>query len=207
MHAFRETFPFKWLADTGCITRIVVIRVRQITSCTSATFSPITQFKAAIVLFMFNRKYFLYGALTLFSFIFSFYHSKYNRTPIDFKLALFLGLYITRHYGLLFTMLFFILTDIIPAILGGESVSGPDLFFFGWYFIVNAIVLLFPAMPMSQLGPILVIVESVGSIYINSQIAGIPGFLSIWIQLINIMARIVYFLTLGNIMEFLFMAI
>src|SRR3989338_6604576 len=68
------------------------------------------------VLFVFNRRYLVFGLLALASALFSFYHSKYNRTPADLKLALVLGLFITREYGLFFTMIFFIVSDIIPAL-------------------------------------------------------------------------------------------
>lgn len=161
----------------------------------------------AVLLFMLNRKYFLYGALTAFSFTFSYYHSRYNRTPLDFKMALFIGLFITREYGMLLTMLFFLLTDIAPAILGGESVNGPDLFFFGWYFIVNSLVLLFPNISLVTLGPILVVVHDAGAIYINNKIGGIPGYVSFVVSFMTSLVRIIYFLTLGKFLEFLFMTI
>jgi hypothetical protein len=161
---------------------------------------------AVIIIFILNRRYFLFGLLTVFSFIFSFYHSKYNRTPMDFKLALFLGLYITRYYGILFTLVFFVITDIIPALLGGESVQGSDLFFMAWYFIVNSMVFVFPAVPLYILGPILVVVEAFGSFFINSWF-GIPGLVSFLVSFLTILVRIIYFLTLGSILDILFSSI
>jgi hypothetical protein len=161
---------------------------------------------AVIVIFILNRRYFLFGLLTVFSFIFSFYHSKYNRTPMDFKLALFLGLYITRYYGILFTFVFFVITDIIPSLLGGESVQGSDLFFMAWYFIVNTMVFVFPAVPLYILGPILVVVEAFGSFFINSWF-GIPGLVSFLVSFLTILVRIIYFLTLGRILDLLFSSI
>jgi hypothetical protein len=160
-----------------------------------------------LVLFMYNKRYFVFAMLTFFSAIFGFYHSKFNRTPIDFKLALFLGIFITRYYGIMFTFIFFIISDIIPALLGGDSINGPDLFFIGWYFIVNTIVLLFPSVPMTTIGPILVVIESIGSIIINTKIGGIPGIMSIWIQIINITARITYFLLFSGLLEIIFRSI
>jgi hypothetical protein len=161
---------------------------------------------AAIIIFILNRKYFLFGLMTVFSFLFSFYHAKFNRTPMDFKLALFLGLYITRFYGLLFTMIFFVVTDMIPSLLGGESLQGSDLFFIVWYFLINAAVFIFPAVPLYILGPILVVIEAFGSFFINSWF-GIPGLVSFFVSFLTIVVRIIYFLTLGRILDVLFMSV
>ena len=159
------------------------------------------------VLFLLNKKYFVFVLLTLISTVFSLYHSKYNRTPVDMKFALFIGLFITRYYNLFFTLVFFIVSDIIPALLGGESVQGSDLFFFAWYFIVNSFVFLFPATSLVQLGPILVIIHDLGSVFINTSVRGIPIIVSIWVSIIVALVRIIYFLTLGGILEKLFQLI
>lgn len=161
----------------------------------------------SILLFTFNKKFFTFIVLTLFSAIFTFYHSKFNRSPMDFKLALFLGVFITRFYGLHFTFVFFILSDIVPQLLGGESLNGPDLFFIGWFFIVNALVYLFPNVSFVILGPILVIVEAFGSFFINSKIGGIPGFMSFFLSILTILVRIIYFLILGDLLEIFFRTI
>jgi len=155
----------------------------------------------SLVFFILNRDYFMFVLLTAFSAVFSFYHSKFNRTPMDFKLALFFGFFITRHYGLPLTILFFIWSDILPALMGGESVNGPDLFFFAWYFIVNSLVFLFPNVSLVTLGPILVIVHDIGAIVINNKVGGIPGFMSLMLSFMTSLVRIIYFLTLGRILE------
>ncbi|MBT3720946.1 hypothetical protein HN789_06650 [archaeon] len=159
-----------------------------------------------LILFIFKKDYFLFIGLTAFSAIFSFYHSKYNRTPIDFKLALVLGIFITRYYNLLFTFIFFIVSDLVPALLGGDSLRGADLIFISWYFIINSLVLLFPSTSLAILGPILVIVEAIGSFFINNYF-GIPGFMSIIISGIVSIVRVTYFLTLGRLLELLFQII
>ena len=161
-------------------------------------------FLFVLVFFLYNRRYFMFILITLFSAVFSFYHSKYNRTPMDFKMALFLGLFVTREYGMFLTMLFFLLSDILPAILGGESVNGPDLFFFGWYFIVNSIVLFFPDISLIIIGPWLVILHDLGAIYINAKVGGIPGYLSFIVSFMTSLVRIIYFLTLGRLVEIFF---
>lgn len=158
----------------------------------------------SILFFFYNKRYFMFIIVTLFSAFFSFYHSKFNRTPMDFKMALFLGLFVTREYGMILTMLFFFLSDIVPAILGGESVNGPDLFFFAWYFIVNSVVMFFPNIPVVVLGPWLVILHDLGAIYINAKVGGIPGYLSFIVSFMTSLVRIIYFLTLGRLVEFMF---
>ncbi len=156
-----------------------------------------------IIFFLIDKRYFVYGFLTVFSGIFSFYHDKINRTPIDFKMPLFFGIIITRYYGLHFTLVFFILSDVIPSLLGGGRIQGPTLFFYAWYFIINAAVLLFPQTNIIVIGIILVIVEFFGSIIIKS-FFGIPGAVAIVSSVLSVLTRVVYFLTLGEVFQFLF---
>jgi hypothetical protein len=158
------------------------------------------------LVFIFSRKYFLFGVVTAASFLFSMYHAKYNRTPMDFKFALFFGLFISRYYGIVFTLFFFIISDIIPSLIGGESIKGSDLFFFGWYFLVNALVYIFPNVPLSILGPVIVIVEAIGSFFINSTF-GIPAIMSFFVSILTIIVRIIYFLIFSGILEVVFKAI
>ena len=47
------------------------------------------------IFFLINPSYFIFGLLVTFSGLFSFYHDKYNRTEIDFKMPLFMGIMIT----------------------------------------------------------------------------------------------------------------
>jgi hypothetical protein len=156
-----------------------------------------------LIFFLFNKKYLLFFILTIGSAVFSFYHSKINRTPLDFKMALFLGLFITKYYGILYTLIFFVISDTVPALLGGESIKGPDLLFYSWYFIVNAMIYFFPSVPLTTLGPIVVIVEATGSFFINT-FFGYPSFMSLFISILAVLVRIIYFLTLGRVLEFLF---
>ncbi|MEM3374741.1 MAG: hypothetical protein QXE31_06030 [Candidatus Woesearchaeota archaeon] len=160
----------------------------------------------AIILFLLNKKYFIFAFLTIFSAIFSYFHSKFNRSPLDLKLALFLGLFITRYYGLHMTLIFFIISDIIPSLIGGESIDAATFAFVSWYFIVNSMVFLFPNMSLILLGPILVVVEAIGSIFINKAF-GIPAFMSFFLSVMTIVVRIIYFLTLGRVLETFFSVI
>jgi len=155
-----------------------------------------------LIIFLLNKRYFVFGALSIISGIFSFYHDKYNRTPIDFKLALFLGIIITRYYGILFTFIFFIFSDFIPSMLGGGSIEGADLLFIGWYFVVNLLVLPFKQANIIYLGIILVIVETIGSTIIKSM-TGFPGIVAFTSSVLSVAVRIIYFLTLGEVLIFM----
>lgn len=155
-----------------------------------------------VIFFLFNRRYFVFGILTLFSGVFSFYHDKYNRGPIDFKMPLFLGIFITRHYGLLFTAIFYIVGDVIPTIIAGGRIEGVSILFLGWQLIVNAMVLLFPNIDIITLGITLVIVETIGSTLIKF-FTGFPGIVAFISSILSVLTRIIYFLTLGEILEFL----
>jgi hypothetical protein len=159
---------------------------------------------AVLIFLIFNRRFFLFVFLTGISAVFSLYHAKYNRSPMDFKWALFLGLFITRYYGLHFTLIFFIISDLVPSLLGGESIDGASLVFITWYFIVNTLVYLFPlTWSMTLVGPILVSIEALGSFFINSRF-GIPGLMSFMVSILTILVRIIYFVTLGGVLEALF---
>ena len=156
-----------------------------------------------LTLFLLNKRYFLFSVLTIFSGIFSYYHDMKNRTPIDFKMALFLGIFITRYYGLPYTLVFFILSDIVPSLLGGGQIEGASLLFIGWFFIVNSLVLLFPNSDIIYLGVILVIIETLGSVFINT-FRGFPGVVAFLSSIFSLLARIGYFLTLGSLLRILF---
>ncbi len=156
------------------------------------------------VFYLMSRSLFLFSALTAASGIFAYYHSRFNRTPFDFKLALLFGLFIARHYGLGYTVLFLFISDIVPSLLGGASIGGPSVFFWAWYFIINAVSLLFPNTSLVLLGPLLVLLEAVGSYFITVIIGGTPGPMAIAISTVTVLIRIVYFTTLGNLLEFVF---
>ena len=150
-----------------------------------------------LIVFLLNNKYFMFGFISILSGVFSFYHDKHNHSPIDFKLALFMGILVTKYFGLTFTILFFIFSDLIPSILGGGSIEGADLLFIGWYFIVNSVVLLFPGADIVVLGIFLVLLETIGSTMIKS-FTGFPGMVAFLSSLMSVLVRIVYFLTLGG---------
>ncbi|MBN2368730.1 hypothetical protein JXC34_06935 [Candidatus Woesearchaeota archaeon] len=153
-----------------------------------------------VIFFIINRKYFMFGLLTILSGIFSFYHDRINRSPIDLKMPLVLGIIIARYYGVLFAVIFFVLSDLIPSILGGGEVEGRSLVFFAWTFAIYGAVTYFPQINIITLGIILVSIEVVGSLLIN-RLFGIPMFVSLFSSALSYLFRIVYFLTLGSFLE------
>ncbi|MBD3203727.1 hypothetical protein GF327_05500 [Candidatus Woesearchaeota archaeon] len=156
-----------------------------------------------IIFFLINQRYFLFGIITLFSAVFTYFHSKINRSPFDFKMTILFGLYVTKFYGIHFTLIFFLLSDTLPALIGGEAIRGPSFIFWAWFFIVNLMVYFFPNSSLLVLGPILVVVEAIGSFFINSMF-GFPKFLAVVISGFTLIVRIIYFLTVGRILENLF---
>ena len=77
-----------------------------------------------------------------------------------------------------------------------------DLLFFVWYLAINTLATLFPTVPLIVLGPVLVILEALGSITINS-LFGIPVIVSLFISFMVVVVRILYFRLLGGIVEFI----
>lgn len=153
--------------------------------------------------FLINKHYFVFVFLTVLSALFSFYHDKFNRTNIDLKMPLFLGIMITWKYGLIYTLIFFVLSDIIPTLLAGGHIGGITLPFYVWFFVVNAFVLIFPISDIILLGIILVIIEFIGSIIIKS-FFGIPGFVAVFSSILSVIVRMIYFSTLGRLLLLLF---
>jgi len=156
-----------------------------------------------IIFFLINRKYLVFGLLSLVSGIFSFFHDKYNRVPVDFKLPLFLGILISWKFGLLYAAIFFILSDTIPSLIGGGRVNAATLIFIGWFFMIYTFVLFFPGVDIITLGVILVFVEAVGSTIIKS-FFGFPPFVAFFSSIFTIVVRIIYFLTLGKVIVWIF---
>jgi len=154
------------------------------------------------ILFLSDKKNFLFVVLTGISGIFSFYHDKHNRTPVDLKLPLVLGIFITYNYTLAHTFVFFIISDLIPGILGGGKIEGASLLFITWYFIVNAMVYIIPG-DIIYVGIILVIIEAIGSTFIHG-FFGMPGIVALLSSALSVLARIIYFLTIGEILKFIF---
>ena len=118
-------------------------------------------------------------------------------------MPLFLGIIITRQYGLGFAVLFYILSDIIPTLLAGGRIEAVSILFLTWQIIVNAMVLLFPLVDIILLGIILVFIEAIGSTIIKS-FFGFPGVVAFVSSILSVLARVVYFLTLGKLLEILF---
>ena len=153
--------------------------------------------------FLINKHYFVFAMLTILSGLFSFYHDKFNRTNIDLKMPLFLGIMITWKYGLVYTLIFFVLSDIIPTLLAGGHIGGMTLPFYMWFFVVNALVLIFSSSDIILLGIILVIIEFIGSIIIKS-FFGIPGFVAVFSSILSVTVRIIYFSIIGRLLLLLF---
>ena len=99
-------------------------------------------------------------------------------------------------------VLFYVLSDLIPSIIGGGELELATLLFMGWTWIIYAAVLLFPGMPIVQLGIVLVIIETIGSIFINMT-RGFPGIVSLASSFLSMLARVGYFLTIGSLLVFI----
>lgn len=156
-----------------------------------------------LAFFLINKHYFVFVFLTVFSALISFYHDKYNRTNVDLKMVFFIGIMITWKYGILYTFIFFVLSDVIPLLLSGGRIGAVTLPFYAWYFIVNSLVLLFSSTNIILLGSILVVVEFIGSIIIK-MFFGIPGFVAVFSSILSVIVRIIYFSTLGRLLLLLF---
>ena len=156
-----------------------------------------------IMSFFIAKKLFIFAMLTLLGAVFGYYHDFVNKTAIDFRLTFVLGIIITRHYGLLYTVVFFISSQIIPTIIAGGRIDGPTIVFYFEYFVFYGLVLLFPYVDIIILGIILVSIEVIFGFFINGFL-GVPWIMSFFASFIALVMRIIYFLTLGRLIEFVF---
>ena len=155
-------------------------------------------------IFFINAKLSIFALLTLFSAVFTYLHSVKNKSVLDLKFSLFLGLFITHEYGIGFTFIFFLASDVIPGLLGGQQLEAASIFFIAWYFIVNFLVLLFPDATFIYLGIALVIVESIGSAFISVYLRGLPIAVAVSSPILSMLVRVGYFFTLGPLLIILF---
>jgi len=155
------------------------------------------------LMFFINQRVFIFGVLTAIAGIFGFYHDKINKTVFDFRLSLFLGIIITRYYGLLYTLIFFLLSNILPTFLAGGRIDGPSIVFYIEFFAIFTSVLFFPSINIILLGIILVTIDAILGIFINSFL-GVPWILATLAGVVAFTIRSIYFLTLGTAIEFLF---
>lgn len=149
------------------------------------------------------KKYFMLGLLTLIGAISSFFHDKKNKTVYDFRINIVIGILIASHYNIMLASIFYIIAQIIPNFLAGGRVDGLSLVFHGIALIVFFVATLFSNINIITIGIIIVIIEGIIGVFINMSL-GLPPFVSISASSVAVIMRIIYFLTLGRLIEFLF---
>jgi hypothetical protein len=152
------------------------------------------------LLFLLNRRLLVLGIITFIAAIIGYYHDKINKTVFDFRLSFILGIIITRYYGLFYTLVFFVLSNILPNLLAGGRIDGPSMIFHLEYFALFASVLLFPNTDLLLLGLILVAIDALLGIFINGTL-GVPWFLAVMAGTVAFIMRTIYFLTIGSFLE------
>ncbi|MFH2020463.1 MAG: hypothetical protein ABIJ34_03555 [archaeon] len=156
-----------------------------------------------VMTFFINKKSFLFWVLTLLCAIFDYYHDKYNKTIFDMRLGLFGGVIIARYYGLFPAILFYVLSSIVPNVLAGGRLDGPTLVFHVLYIILFGITTWFNNADLIILGLLMVLTDGVLGVFINMAL-GLPSFMAITAALFAVTIRIIYFLTLGRLIIFIY---
>lgn len=156
-----------------------------------------------IILFFLDEKLFLFGALTTAVAISTYYHDKYNKTTFDLRLGLFLGIVVAYYYNLWYAVIAYVIGLIIPNLFAGGRIDAPSLVFHLLYVLLFGIATLFPNLSLIILGLILVFADGIIGVFINISL-GVPHFMAILSAIVAVSIRIVYFLTLGRLVEFIF---
>jgi hypothetical protein len=155
---------------------------------------------AFILSFLALEKYFVFVLLTIGSAIFNFYHDRFNKTIFDFKLTLVMGILLSHKYGIVYGLIFLFTSNVIPTILGGGKINAPYFIFNLEFLIIFLISSLLTEINVILLGIALVILDSILGVIINTNL-GINMFVAISSGTASLLIRIVYFLTLGRLIE------
>ena len=81
--------------------------------------------------------------------------------------------------------------------------DAPSLVFHLLYVLLFGIATLFPNISLIILGIMLVFTDGILGIFINMSL-GVPHFMAILSAIVAVTIRIIYFLTLGRLVEFVF---
>jgi len=155
------------------------------------------------VTFFLNSNLFLFAFFTMFGAVFCYYHDKYNKTMFDFRLTYFLGIMLARHYPFFYILIFMFLAQIIPNILAGGRIDGPTFAFYVIYLFIFSTVPLFSSINIIIYGLVLVFVDGILGVFVNLSL-GVPNVMAISAAVVAVTIRIIYFLTLGSVIEFIF---
>ena len=164
-----------------------------------------------------NFKYYLLGFFILVLLLFakktSFYlmfiginaviifYSKLYHLPIDVSPLFFFEIVITRYYGLNYTLIFILLSYIIPKILAGQGMKWESYAFIGVSILINVISLYMTGLSIQTVGFITSIFQYIGGIFIGMVMR--PFVLAAIDGVANITNNLIWFLIFSDLVVWL----
>lgn len=137
-----------------------------------------------------------FAALLLITGIISFYLAAV-KSPVDASPAFFLMIIISQKYGFFYSVIFLILGNIVPSILGGDEMGAEPIMFLGTFVILTAVSGIFISLGIVITGIIMVIMLAIIGFFITRSL-GNPGGFALTLAHAGITAC--YFVVLGNVM-------
>ncbi len=153
--------------------------------------------------YFFLKKYFIYILITAGIAVFNYYHDRFNKSIFDLKLTLVVGIIIASYYQLIFSVIFLIATNVLPTLLGGGRINLQMIIFNVEFLGIFAVAGLIPDPNMMMLGIILIIVDAVLGVVINTML-GVNRAAALTSASVSALIRVAYLLTIGRLIEFIF---
>jgi hypothetical protein len=163
---------------------------------TNKAFKYLRFLPVLILLIMFTKKWFVFGAFTIITYIIV-YYTKLWHVPIDVSPLFFLGVVVTRYYGFGNMLIFYGIAYFIPKTLAGHSASWISYIFVSISWLSFLTVYIFPAsMPLQLLGYITSIIQFILSAMFQSTMK--PLMISLADGVGNVMNNLIWFLIFSD---------
>jgi len=125
------------------------------------------------------------------------YYSKLYHFPIDVSPLFFLEIVITRYYGLEWTLLFILLSYIVPKTLAGSSMNWMSYIFISIGLIPVVISMFFKNVPLVYLGYASSVIQYIGGVLFQSTMR--PMLLCLGDGVANVLNNIIWFLLFSDV--------
>jgi len=157
-------------------------------------------FIVTIIAFLFYRK----AAIYLFFIFFTaliIYYTKMIHFPIDVSPLFFLEIVITRYYGIKYTLFYIFFAYIIPKTFAGSNMKFDSYVFISISMLANLFVMVFPNMPLMQVGFITSIIQYIGGVIFSMTMK--PFFVAVADGIGNVTNNLLWFLLFSDFVVFL----
>lgn len=170
----------------------------------SKIFQGIVVILVLIIIFRFAKKAAMFLIFTIITYQITYYAKLYH-LPFDISPLFFLECVITKFYGLNYTMLFILLSYLVPKALVGGLGNWQSYVFLTIGIIGNLPFILFPSFDLFIGGMIANLILYIGGIIGQNVLMGKNVFICISDGVANIMNNVVWFLIFSDLINWIFL--